>query len=247
MADYISCTMPGGEAEAYRSGASGPGVLLYMDAIGLRPQIEQMADRIAEWGYVVLAPNAFWRDGSAADLAPQADLRVPENRDAFFATGVMDRVAALTPDRIEADAEVWLSTLRGLDGVADGPVAAIGYCFGGRLALRTAAHRPEEVAVVGMFHTGGIVIDGPDSPHLVVPQVKATVLAGHADADRSNTPEQIAAFDEALIAAGVPHRTAVYPEAMHGYTMADTSMFQEAGAERHFAELREIFAAELGG
>ena len=54
-----------------------PGVLFYIDAIGLRPQIEKMADRIASWGYVVLAPNVFYRDGSAAELAPKEDLREP--------------------------------------------------------------------------------------------------------------------------------------------------------------------------
>ncbi|WP_235736885.1 dienelactone hydrolase family protein [Nocardioides alcanivorans] len=247
MAEQLFCAMPDGdEAGAYLAGDQGPGVLFYMDAIGLRPQIAQMADRIANWGYVVLAPNVFWRNGTATDLAPKGDLTVPEDREAFFATGVMDRVGSMTPDVIDADADVWLSVLRSVDGVSDGPIATTGYCFGGRLALRTAAHRPDDVAVVGMFHTGGIVIDGPDSPHLVVPQVKARVLAGHADADPSNTPEQIAAFDEALAVAGVPHRSAVYPDAAHGYTMADTSSYQKAGAERHFAELRETLAVELG-
>lgn len=217
-----------------------------MDAIGLRAQIAQMADRIADWG------TSCWRPTSSGVMAlwptfpRRGDLTVPEERDAFFATGVMDRVGSMTPDVIDTDADVWLSVLLSVDAVSDGPIATTGYCFGGRLALRTAAHRPGDVAVVGMFHTGGIVIDGPDSPHLVVPQVKARVLAGQADADRSNTPEQIAAFDEALAVAGVPHRSAVYPDAAHGYTMADTSSYQEAGAERHFAELREALAVGLG-
>ncbi len=53
-------------------------MLFYVDAIGLRPRTEAMADRIASWGYVVLVPHVFYRDGSAADLAPKADLRQPE-------------------------------------------------------------------------------------------------------------------------------------------------------------------------
>ena len=71
-----------GAAEAYLAGKPGdPGVLFYIDAIGLRPQIEDMADRIASWGYVVLAPNVFYRDGAAADLAPKKDLREPGARE----------------------------------------------------------------------------------------------------------------------------------------------------------------------
>lgn len=97
----------------------------------------------------------------------------------------------------------------------------------------------------GSAEGGGIVIDEPDSPHLEVAGIRAAVLAGHADNDGSNTSEQIAVFDTALRDAGLDHRTAVYPGAVHGYTMADTAAYQEAGAERHFRELRELFARTL--
>ncbi|WP_280508442.1 dienelactone hydrolase family protein [Nocardia flavorosea] len=238
-------SLPGGSAEGYVSGESGPGVLLFQDAIGLRPEIERIADRIASWGYVVLAPHVFWRDGRAADLAPTMDLRDPASRDAFFASGVGERMARLTPEVLRADGEVWLETLHGLPGVTGTAVGATGYCFGGRIALRLAAHRPGEVAAIGMFHTGGIVTEDADSPHSEISRVRAAVLAGHADNDGSNTPEQIAAFDGALEAAGVDHRTAVYPGALHGYTMSDTAAYQEEAAERHFRELRELFDRAL--
>ena len=42
-------------------------------------------------------------------------------------------------------------------------------------------------------------------------------------------------------AAGLEASSAVYPDAPHGFTMSDTSSYQEAGAERHFEELRELF------
>ncbi|GGL01764.1 dienelactone hydrolase family protein [Nocardia jinanensis] len=237
--------MSDGSAEAYVAGDAGPGVLLYQDAIGLRPQIERIADRIASWGHVVMAPNVFWRDGRAVDLAPTGDLNDPESRQAFFASGVMDRVHRLTPEIVRADGERWLAALHGLPGIAGRTVGATGYCFGGLAALRLAAHRPDEVAAIGLFHTGGIVTGDPGSPHLELPGIRAAVLAGHADNDSSNTSEQIAAFDTALQAAGIDYRTAVYPGAVHGYTMADTAAYQEEGAERHYRELRELFARTL--
>ena len=55
-------------------------VLFIVDAIGLRPRIEEMADRIASWGYTVLAPHVFYRNGAADDLAPTSDLREPQHR-----------------------------------------------------------------------------------------------------------------------------------------------------------------------
>lgn len=246
VGELLTHSMPGGTADIFVAGSHGPGVLLYMDAIGLRPQIESIAERIASWGYVVLAPNVFWRDGRAAELAPSTDLRLPNATEEFLSSGPMRRVQGLTAEQTRSDADVWIDTLRSRVG-DDSPIAVVGYCFGGRLALCTAAHRPADVAVAGMFHTGGIVTDSPDSPHHELSRTSAFLLAGHADADPSNTPQQIGALDDALQAAGVPHRTAVYPGAAHGFTMADTSRYQEAGSERHFTELQETLTAHLPG
>jgi carboxymethylenebutenolidase len=52
----------------------------------------------------------------------------------------------------------------------------------------------------------------------------------------------VAALEEALRAAGRPHLNEVYEDAPHGYTMADTSAYQAAGAERHFTELEALLA-----
>src|SRR6476660_1527678 len=134
MGQTIEIQTADGLAEAYLTrpadGAEHPGVLLYIDAIGLRPRIEEMADRIASWGYVVLAPNVFHREGRAADLAPKTDLTVAGNREEFMASGVMDRVRALTPDRSDPDARLWLDALR---EQVSGPIGVTGYCMGARL------------------------------------------------------------------------------------------------------------------
>ena len=70
---------PDGSAEAWLAvpgdGGSHPGVLLFMDAIGLRPRIFEMADRIASWGYVVLAPHVFHREGTAAETSAESLIR----------------------------------------------------------------------------------------------------------------------------------------------------------------------------
>lgn len=234
-----------GPAEAYLARPDDrprPGVLFYVDAIGLRPQVEAMADRIASWGYVVLVPHVFHRDGTAAELAPRGDLRDPDDRAAFFAGGALDRVHALTPDLANADAERWVGAL--LEH-ATGPIGVTGYCMGARLAVRTAALRPDMVAAVGGFHGGHYVTDAPDSPHRVLASARATFVFGHADQDASMPPEQVAALAAALDAAGLEHDEAIYPGAAHGFTMADTSSYDEAGAERHFAELRGLLDRTL--
>lgn len=242
MADTIQITTQDGTAEAYLAG-SGPGVLFYMDAIGLRPRIEEMVDEIASWGYTVLAPNVFYRDGTAAELAPKADLRVAENRAAFFASGVMDRVNALTPDKARRDAEAWVAALR--EHAAEGPIGTTGYCMGARLAMRTAGWFPDLVKAVGGFHGGGLVTDEPDSPHRAIADSTASYVLLHADNDGSLTPEHVAVLEEALTAAGRPHVNEIVPDAPHGYTMSDTSSWHEAAAQRHFRELRRLLDETL--
>lgn len=244
MGETIEIAAPGGRAEAYLTGAGGkPGVLLYVDAIGLRPRIEEMADRIASWGHVVLAPHVFYRDGSAAELAPTGDLRDPGERERFFASGVMDRVGALTPDLSGPDAEAWVAALTEHAGA--GPIGVVGYCMGARLAVRTAGQLPGVVGACAGFHGGRLVTDAPDSPHLAIAASTAEYAFGHADQDPSMPLEQVAALEEALAAAGRPHLNEVYAGAAHGYTMADTSVYDEAATERHFDVLQGLFGRTL--
>jgi carboxymethylenebutenolidase len=243
--------MDGGRSEAYvarpqaEDGPEGPypGVLFFIDAIGLRPRIAEMAQRIADWGYVVLAPNVLWRSGTAAETSPSADLREEGAREEFMG-GAMERVQALTPALSEADIPVYLEALRDLDDVDGGPLGVTGYCMGARLAVR-AAGLDDDVAAVGGFHGGRLVTDADDSPHLALARTDAEFYFAHADQDRSMPPEAVEALGRALEDAGLAATNEVYAGAGHGYTMADTSAYDEAATERHFRELEELFDRAL--
>jgi carboxymethylenebutenolidase len=143
-------------------------------------------------------------------------------------------MGAITPAAIATDGAAYLEALGEL---AEGPVGITGYCFGGRLGWTIAAAHPDRVAALGGFHTGGMVTDAQDSPHLLAPRVRAEVYWGHADHDQSMTPESIATLDQAMDHAGVRHTTELYEGAQHGYTMSDMGAYNEAAAERHFNAL----------
>lgn len=239
--------LPDGAAEAYLAtapgGAPAPGVLLVIDAIGLRPRIEEMADRIASWGYSVLAPNLFYREGSAVDVAPKADLTVPEAREAFMGEA-MGRVRRLTPDLLARDLPAYLAALRSRPEVAGEEVGVTGYCMGARIALRASGIDPAVVAVGG-WHGGGLVTDDSDSPHLALATARADFAFGHASNDRSMPPEAIAALGDALEAAGLRAVNEVFP-GPHGYSMSDTSAYDEESTERHFESLRVLLDSTIG-
>jgi carboxymethylenebutenolidase len=234
-----------GVADAYLTRPDGdgeyPGVLFVIDAFGLRPRIEEMADRIAGQGYVVLAPNALYRSGRAPVL-PMPDFTDPDNR-AGFMQAIRPVIEQLTPDAVSRDGQAYLDFL---SNEAKGAVGITGYCMGARIGWRIATAYPDRVRALGGFHGGGLATDAPESPHRSAGQLEAEVYFGHADQDANMNPEQIATLNDALEQAGVRYRAEVYEGALHGYTMSDTAVYDEAASERHFTELFALLGRTLG-
>jgi carboxymethylenebutenolidase len=235
VAEAIVATPPQG---------TGPGVLFFMDAFGLRPRIQDMVSEIASWGYVVMAPNVFYRDGDAAEVAPKGDMTTPEGREEFF-THAGPRIGHLTSELAERDNDAYVAALRALPEVSPGPIGVVGFCMGTRLAMRAAGRHPEAVAACAGFHGGGLITDEPDSPHLELSTAKAEFLFGHADNDGSLTPQNAADLGEALEAAGLTATSEIYEGAPHGYTMSDTSSWNEAAFVRAFKNLKDLYGRAL--
>jgi carboxymethylenebutenolidase len=244
LSSTVDIDTPDGTADAYLARPDDgphPGVLFIMDVYGLRPTIEEMVDRIAADGYVVLAPNVFYRGGRAPVLT------IPDHTDeeqrAAFWQRARPLIEALTPDRIASDGAAYLDHLATV--AAPGPVAITGYCMGARVGWRIAAAHPDRVAALAGFHAGGLVTDAPDSPHRSAGEVKAELFFGFADQDQSMTAGQIAEFERALEEAGARYTSEVYDGARHGYTMADTAAYHEPARERHFQDLSGLLQRTL--
>jgi carboxymethylenebutenolidase len=231
-----------GTADAYlvRPEGEGPyaGVLMFPDAFGLRPRLEEMADRIAERGYAVLAPNLLYRGGRA----PQIDtsgLKDPERR-AEAIQQIMPLARGLDRAAVIRDTKAYLDFLAAQGGVDPGPVVVVGYCMGGTNALHAIGAYSDRIKAVACFHGGRLATDEPDSPHLGVGKITGEAYFGHADNDHSMTQEQIEVLESALDAAGVRYRSEVYEGAPHGFTMTDTSSYDEAGEKRHWENLFDL-------
>ncbi|USX54182.1 dienelactone hydrolase family protein [Lentzea sp. HUAS12] len=243
----VDVTTEDGTADAYlaRPGGDGPfpAVLFYMDAFGLRPHLEKMADRLAEAGYVVLVPSVFYRAGRS----PVFDL--PEFIDPAARPGLFEKIGplmrSLTPEALMNDAGAYLRFLADSPLTTDGPVGITGYCMGAGLALRTAGTYPDRVAAAAGFHGAYLASEADDSPHLLAGKVTAELYFAHADQDAAMPPEQVERLEKALTEAGVTHRCEVYAGAHHGYTQADTAAYNAEAAERHWTELLALFSRTL--
>jgi carboxymethylenebutenolidase len=245
--ESIDLPTPDGTADAYLAhpgdGAPHPGVLLYMDAFGLRPSLEEMARRLAGQGYTVLVPNLFYRSGRAP-VVELPEFIDPAERPELFGR-LFPLMTAHTPELAMRDAGAYLDWMAASPVVADGPVGTAGYCMGGALAVRTAAAYPDRIAAAGAFHAGRLATDAEDSPHRAVDRVTAELYFGHADNDPSMPAEQIASLERALDAAGVRYRSDLYEGAQHGYTQTDTAAYDAEAAERHWRALLDLFGRTL--
>jgi carboxymethylenebutenolidase len=238
---YVDVPTQDGVADAI---LAVPAVLMYMDAYGLRPQMEAMARRVADQGYVVLAPNVFYRSARSPIVDPE-EISDPERGGQVFAR-LRPLIGGLTPDLLARDAASYLSFLRQQPGVDAGPIGTCGYCMGGVLAVRTAAAEGDEVAAVATFHAGRMVTDDDDSPHRLAPRLSgAHVYVGHADHDQSMPREAQQQLTEAFESAGVDFSSELYADARHGFTMADLPVYDEAAAEQAYERMFALFGRAL--
>jgi carboxymethylenebutenolidase len=217
-----------------------PAVIFVMDGFGIRPVLRDMAQRIADWGYVVLLPCMYYRHGPYEEMKPAE----------VFASGkimeiIMPLIGSTDARRAGEDASAFLAYLDTRKDIAGKKVGAHGYCMGGALALGVAAAQPDRIAAVATFHGGSLAMDDPKSPHLLIEKIKAFVLIAAADNDPYYDGAMAAKVTQTLMDHHVAHRHELYKDAMHGWTMADFPIYKKDDSERHFAELRTLYDAHL--
>ncbi len=242
----VSITTRDGVCPAYvfrPAGQDGPwpAAIVYMDALAIRPAMFDLGQRLADHGYYVLVPDLFYRDGPYEPQPAEKLFGDEEARKAIFAK--MGKTT--NPDAARADTQAFLDFLAVQPDVAGAKVGVTGYCMGGGLALRAAAAFPDRIVAAGAFHPGHLVTDSPDSVHRLAPRIKAKVHVGGADEDAGFTGEHREALQAALSDAGVDGSVQLYAGARHGYVMPDTSVYDEAAAERHWREITTLFDQTL--
>ena len=242
VGEDIEIKTPDGVAEAYfvrPSSGRHPGVLVWPDAFGLRPAFKQMADRLAREGYAVLVPNQFYRTNKLP-IIPGANVRDEATLKAIFAL-----IATLNADITVADAKAFVGFLEKQPAVdARRKLATTGYCMGGSMTVRTAATFPDRVGAVASFHGGWLVTDKPDSPHLLMPKIKAQCLFAIAQNDDQQQPEAKDVLRDACAKAGVKAEIEVYA-ALHGWCPPDSPVYDEALAEKAWGRMLVLFKAAL--
>lgn len=228
----VDIKTPDGVCDAYfthpMSGGTHPGVLMWPDIFGLRPTFQHMADRLAQSGYAVLVVNPFYRIRKAPTSPPHPSLNDPAVRKELMAM-----MESLTPARTVTDARAFVPWIAGQPAVSrTRKMATTGYCMGGPFTLRTAAEFPERIGAGATFHGAGLVTDRPDSPHLLIPRIRAEYLMAIAASDDQKQPEAKTILREAFAKAHLPAEIEVYPGTMHGWCVPDLQVYNHDEAEK---------------
>jgi carboxymethylenebutenolidase len=208
-----------------------PAVVMYMDAFGIRPQLGDMAQRLASHGYVVALPNLYHRTPFAPFVPKQVAVEGPER--ARF----KGMVASINGPLVMRDTSAVMAHLDTLATVRRSAIGALGYCMGGGYALAAAGTFPERVAVAASFHGGALATDKSDSPHLLAPQMRARVYVGAAGIDPTFPEEQRQRLETALTQAGVSHTIETYENAKHGFAVYGHLVYDKEASERHWGRL----------
>jgi carboxymethylenebutenolidase len=240
----VDIKTPDGTCDAYfvhPSKGSHPGVQMWPDIIGLRPTFKDMAKRLAESGYSVLVVNPFYRVQKAPTSAPNPDMSDPATRKTL-----MGLMGALTPQTTVTDAQAFVPWLDHQSSVSKKlKMATTGYCMGGPLTLRTAAVFPDRIGAGATFHGAALVTDKPDSPHLLIGQIKAQYLIAIAESDDKQQPDAKTVLRDSFAKAHLPAEIEVYEGTMHGWCPPDSRVYNHDQAEKAWARQLVLFKKAL--
>jgi len=210
-----------------RDEPSAHAILILPDVRGLHPFYEALAQRFAEAGVDALAIDYFGRTAGAA-----------ARDDAF---SYMDHMGRTTWSGLAADIEAGARALAPAPGR---PVYTVGFCFGGRLSFLAAGLRdPGFAGVIGFYGmpspTARLTLPAPIES---VQGFGCPVLGLFGGADAAIPADQVAAFDGALAAAGIPHELVTYPDAPHSFFDRKATEFADASADAWRRALRFVGA-----
>jgi carboxymethylenebutenolidase len=240
----VAIPTPDGTCDAYfvhPAAGAAPAILVWPDIFGLRPAFREMGKRLAGSGYAVLVVNPFYRKQKAPTAPSHPDFEDPATRDALMALA-----KSLTPETEATDAKAltaWLDQQPSVDRTHK--MGTTGYCMGGPLVLRTAATNPERIGAAATFHGGGLVTDKPDSPHLLIPKMKAHFLIAIAASDDAKQPDAKGTLTAAFAQASLPAKVEVFEGTKHGWCPPDSHVYDRDAAEKAWGEMLELFKAAL--
>ncbi|NQV09855.1 MAG: dienelactone hydrolase family protein [Cyanobacteria bacterium] len=211
------------------SGRGFPVVLVVQEIFGVHAHIQDVCRRLAQQGYLAIAPSLFERQGDVSSLPDIAS--------------ILPVVSLVPDDQVLADLDATVAWV-GADARANiSRLGITGFCWGGRITWLYAAHNPRlkaGVAWYGRLSTPATTLQ-PLVPLALARELKAPVLGLYGGQDEGIPLEAIEAMQQALQAAGSSSRIVIYPDAPHGFHADYRPTYRPEAAADGWLRLLEWF------
>ena len=219
-----------------------PAVIIWTDIGGLRNTFKEMGNKLASEGYSVLIPNPFYRSSRLPTPEKDFDFTNVSHK----SKGIEMMKTLYKEDIIENDAISFVKYLDDHKNVDSSKKMGVnGYCMGGFLMMRTVGALPERFGAGCSFHGGGLVTEGPNSPHHLIAKMKSNFHIAIACDDDEKEPHVKDTLRETFDNAGVNASIKVYENAKHGWCVSDTPAYHAKQAEAAWGNFIRNFKISL--
>jgi carboxymethylenebutenolidase len=209
-------------------------VVVLMEAYGLTPHIRGVCARLAQAGYVSVAPDFHRGRIYSYDDRP----------------AILKLLGSLDDEVLMRDVDAALDFLAAQAGVEAGRIAVLGYCLGGRLAFIAGSRHADRLRAIVSFYGGGIAPEGEDRfgrrvPILDAEKISAPILLVYGADDAGIPAAEHARVVAKLSELKKRYALSVYPGAAHGFCCEDRAAYAPQAAAQAFVELTDFLARSL--
>ena len=208
-----------------------PGIVVFQEVFGVNAHIRDVTERLAQQGYIAIAPAIYQRSQPGFEVGYTAD---------DLALGRKHKDATKASE-LFGDTQAAIAYLKNLDG-CNGNIGAIGFCFGGHVAYLMATL--SEVKATASFYGAGIphFCPGENEPTIArTPQISGQIYCFFGEADPLIPAEDNAAVEAALKEAQIDARVFRYPETGHGFFCDRRDRYSAAAAADAWSHTLELF------
>ena len=222
-----------------------PAIIMYMDIWGLRDELFKIADRFTKLGIMCWIPNLYYREGDVSfdyrnskNQVISVDKLPHEYKQKMFSS-----LNKLSNANVIQDTSDLLRHMSTDQDFASSPVAAIGYCMGGRHVLCVASTFPSQIQTMICLHGTEMISNKSDSPHLNFQALKGHLYCGYAQLD-SYTDTQLIAQMQNLAEENknLTYSFNVHPNAHHGYALPDRDVYDVQADEHDWQEIQHLLS-----
>jgi carboxymethylenebutenolidase len=211
-----------------------PGIVVLMEAFGLKHHIQRACDRLAHAGFVAVAPDIY--HGVSFEYTDMDK--------------VLNHIRTVDDNRVMDETATTFDWLTGQSSVDAANLGVVGFCTGGRLAFLAATRFPERLRAAVCFYGGSIAPDEEDRfdrtpPIIDADRIKSALFLGYGAEDKSIGAMEHARIARTLSDLNKRYTMAVYPAAGHAFLCEERQSFAPKAAARAWQEAVDFLNREL--